>query len=171
MIVASDGNKLHKGVAEQKPGRVIVAEQDTPAAEKTIEAVLDVMGSHIDRAAPLILVPAFAVKLPASTAYIEVGPKFDHGHGGAGADYLSQRADIAAPGLSFVENSHQRSTEENRQKQKGRSHGPVLHVGYGFGPDDACKKEKGEIDEIPAQGVRRIEIEAEAETLQQPADT
>jgi hypothetical protein len=73
-VMALAGNKLDKGITQEKSRRLVLAEQHTPAAEQTIEVVFDVMSTQVNRAAVQILPASFAGKLPTGSTGIEIGP-------------------------------------------------------------------------------------------------
>jgi len=73
-------------------------------------------------------------------------------------DDLAHWTEIAAPGLPAVYRCHHRCTQNDAQKEKGCSQGPVFHVRHRLGPDDEGKKDKREWNAIFLYQIGRFRL-------------
>lgn len=75
-------DQLDKGIAQVQMRAVLVAERETAPAEKAVDIVFNVESAQEYRATRRALRSFLAGKGSAGSAFVEVGPQFDHRQGG-----------------------------------------------------------------------------------------
>ena len=170
-MAAFVNDELDKGIAQVQTRAVLVAERETAPAEKTVDVVFNVESAQVYWATRHVLCSFLTGKGSTRSAFVKVGPQFDHRQGGRRADDFSHGAEIAAPGLATEKSGHDRGPKKDAHEKQGGAKWPLLHLSHRFGPNDQGKKNQGKGSAVLGQEKGRFAVEAQPQCLQDTTDT